>query len=61
MIELSQRFTPVRPSVYGRMLLASAEAELVIAKGGSTLVVVNNAMMPNLGRKHDNEIQMHDE
>jgi hypothetical protein len=44
-IELSHKFTPVRPSVYGRMLLSSGVIELEGTDGGLMLEEVNEAMM----------------
>lgn len=50
-MELSQRFTPVRPSVYGRILLSSGVNELVAIDGVATLVGINEAITFNTEKK----------
>lgn len=44
-IELSHKFTPVRPSVYGRMLLSWGIIELIETDGEFPLVEVKEDMM----------------
>jgi len=44
-MELSQRLTPVSPSVYGRILLASGEIELVVIEGMSRLGLGNEDIL----------------